>query len=74
MQTVKLKATGEESIHSSMRQISDRLPDLEVYQRIYPDPSLGLMLAEAYKDVILFAREAACYFQRYGIRQSPAHP
>ena len=49
-----------------MDQISDRLPDLKVYQRIYPDPSLGSMLAVAYKDVILLAREATRYFQRSG--------
>jgi hypothetical protein len=71
MQTVKLKAQGEESIHSSMRQISDRLPDFKVYQRIYPDPLLGMMLAQAYKDIVLFAREATSYFQDYGIGQSP---
>ncbi|KAE9374032.1 hypothetical protein N431DRAFT_464323 [Stipitochalara longipes BDJ] len=64
--TVKLKAEGEKSIISSMDQISDRLPDFKVYQRIYPDPSLGLMLAVAYKDVILLAREATCYFQSSG--------
>lgn len=49
-----------------MRQISDRLPDFEVYQRIYPDPSLGSMLAVAYRDIILLAREATCYFQGSG--------
>jgi hypothetical protein len=54
--TVKMKAEAEESIHISMRQISDYLPDCSVYQRIYQDPTLHSMLAEAYKDVILFAR------------------
>lgn len=62
-QTVKLKAEGEDAINSCMIQISDRLPDLKVYERIYPDKQLGVMLADAYKHVIIFAREATNYFQ-----------
>jgi hypothetical protein len=61
-----MKAEAEESIHISMRQISDYLPDCSVYQRIYRDPALHSMLAEAYKDVILFAREVTVYFQGPG--------
>jgi hypothetical protein len=60
--TVKLKIKNEEAIVSAMEQISDRLPDLEVYRKIYPEPTLGLMLIEAYKDVIVLAREATTYF------------
>jgi hypothetical protein len=67
---VKLKAKDEESITSAICQISDRIPDFKVYERIYPDPSLGLMLAVAYKDVILLAREATSYFQTSGLGQS----
>lgn len=63
---MKLKAEGEKSIISSMDQMADRLPDFKVYQRLYPDPSLGLMLAAAYKDVIVLAREATCYFHSSG--------
>ena len=49
-----------------MQEISDRLPDLAVYQRIYPDPALGRMLAESYRDVILFARKVTKYCQGHG--------
>ena len=65
--TVKLKAVAEKAIRSSMREVSERLPDLEVYRRIYPDPRLGEMLAEAYRDVILFARKVTVYCQGYGL-------
>lgn len=57
MQTVKMKGEAENTIQDCMRQISDRLPDFAVYQCIYPDPVLGSKLAEAYRDVIIFARQ-----------------
>lgn len=57
-----MKVKDEEAITSAMQQMSDRLPDFAIYQKIYPDSELGLMLIDAYKDVILFAREATSYF------------
>jgi uncharacterized protein with PhoU and TrkA domain len=59
---VKLKIKNEEAIVSAMEQISDRLPDLAVYRKIYPEPELGKMLIEAYKRIIFLAREATSYF------------
>ena len=61
-----MKAEAERSIHTSMHEILDRLPDLDVYQRIYPDPVLGRMLAKAYGDVILFAQHVVVYCQSHG--------
>ncbi|KAI0550591.1 hypothetical protein F4679DRAFT_583265 [Xylaria curta] len=61
--TIKVKADAEESIHTCILHISDRMPDFKVYQRIYPDRSLGLMLSEAYRSIILFAREVTVHFQ-----------
>ncbi|TRX93763.1 hypothetical protein FHL15_005439 [Xylaria flabelliformis] len=61
--TIKVKADAEESIHTSILHISDRMPDFRVYQRIYPDRALGLMLSEAYRGIILFAREVTVHFQ-----------
>jgi hypothetical protein len=58
-----MKAEGEEALYSAMQRISDRLPDLQLYKRIYPDAQLGSMLAETYKDIIIFARTASAYFQ-----------
>ena len=57
-----MKAKEEETIITAMQQMSDRLPDLRVYQRIYPEPKLGAMLMDAYMDIILLAREATSYF------------
>lgn len=71
---MKLKVQNEETVTAAIEQISDRLPDFKVYRKIYPDPTLGLMLADAYKDVILLAREATLYYQRSSISESfPLH-
>jgi AAA+ ATPase superfamily predicted ATPase len=71
---VKVKAEAEESIRTCMLYISDRMPDFKVYERIYPDPELGRMLAEAYRGVILFAKEVTVYFQARGIGSYPIAP
>ncbi|KAF1956038.1 hypothetical protein CC80DRAFT_594180 [Byssothecium circinans] len=67
---VTMKSKDEEAIISAMRHISDRLPDFRTYQKIYPDPSLGDMLADAYRDVILLSREATVYFRGSSFRRS----
>ncbi|KAJ2991767.1 hypothetical protein NUW58_g2399 [Xylaria curta] len=64
--TVKAKAEAEASIQACILHISDRMPDYKVYGRIYPDRDLGLMLSEAYRGIILFAREVTIYFQAHG--------
>ncbi|KAK5636276.1 hypothetical protein RRF57_011988 [Xylaria bambusicola] len=64
--TVKAKAEAEASIRASILHISDRMPDFKVYERIYPDPILGLMLSEAYRGIVLFARKVTIYFQAHG--------
>ncbi|TGJ80302.1 hypothetical protein E0Z10_g8461 [Xylaria hypoxylon] len=66
-------AEAEESIHACMIHISDRMPDFRVYERIYPDRDLGMMLAEAYRGVILFAREVTVYFQAHGFVRYMRH-
>ncbi|KAI0110863.1 hypothetical protein GGR51DRAFT_510246 [Nemania sp. FL0031] len=65
--TVKAKAEAEASIHACILHISDRIPDYKVYERIYPDRDLGLMLSETYRVIILFAREVTIYFQAHGV-------
>jgi hypothetical protein len=68
-QAATMKSKAEAAIVSAMGQISDRLPDFGTYQRIYPDPELGAMLSDAYRNVILLAREAISFFQRSTFRE-----
>ena len=58
-----MKAKDEEAITGAMQQIADRLPDMRTYHKIYPNPELGVMLIEAYKDVIVLVRKATQFFQ-----------
>lgn len=58
-----MKIKDEETITTAMQQMSARLPDFAIYQKIYPNQELGLMLIDAYEDVILLAREATSYFR-----------
>lgn len=57
-----MKAKNDEAITAAMAQMSDRLPDLQIYRKIYPDPILADMLLNAYKDVIMLAREAISFY------------
>ncbi|KNG46999.1 paxneb protein superfamily [Stemphylium lycopersici] len=59
---VQMKAKNDEAITAAMAQMSDRLPDLQIYRKIYPDPILADMLLNAYKDVIMLAREAISFY------------
>ncbi|KAF2198747.1 hypothetical protein GQ43DRAFT_421781 [Delitschia confertaspora ATCC 74209] len=68
--TVKMKIQDEETIVSALQQMSDRMPDFQVYQKIYIDKDLLSMLSDAYKDVILLAREAISFFQRSSMGRS----
>ncbi|KAI1440935.1 hypothetical protein F5Y02DRAFT_431620 [Annulohypoxylon stygium] len=64
--TAKLKSANDQSIQSAMGQIADRLPDFNIYQQIYADNELAVMLATAYTDIIVFTREATIYLQSHG--------
>ncbi|KAF2645289.1 hypothetical protein P280DRAFT_116495 [Massarina eburnea CBS 473.64] len=68
--TVTMKAKDQDAIVSAMEHISDRLPDFGIYQRIYPNVELGGMLADAYRDVIIFMREATSFFERSSVLRS----
>ena len=58
-----MKSKDEVAIVSALGHVSVRLPDFSVYQRIYPNPELGEMLSDAYKDIFLLVREATTYIQ-----------
>jgi hypothetical protein len=49
-----------------MQQITDRLPEIDIYQRIYADTMLGEMLAKAYVQVISLSQSAIDYLQSPG--------
>jgi hypothetical protein len=52
-----------------MQTIADRLPDAKIYDQVYADSVLGMLLAEAYTNVLVFARAATMYFQGPALRE-----
>ena len=58
---VKQKVSVEETIHTALQDMVDRLPEMKIYERIYPDLALSSLLAHVYCDVILFFRESISY-------------
>jgi hypothetical protein len=52
-----------------MQTIADRLPDAKVYEQVYADGILGIMLVEAYRNVLVFAKGATEYFQGRALRE-----
>lgn len=56
-----------------MQHITDRLPDLDIYQSVYADAHLGRLLADAYVHVICFSRSSIEYFESHGYSESPIH-
>ncbi|KAK1749637.1 hypothetical protein QBC47DRAFT_395554 [Echria macrotheca] len=68
--TIKVKAANDEAIITAMHTITDRLPDAQIYGQVYADMTLAMMLAEAYKQTILFAKGATRYFQGRGITRA----
>ena len=54
-----------------METIGDRLPEVAIFGRVYADTQLGAMLADAYKEVIVFAVQATRYFQQRGYCRYP---
>ncbi|KAK0648188.1 hypothetical protein B0T16DRAFT_388472 [Cercophora newfieldiana] len=67
---VKIKADNDEAILLAMRTIADRLPDARIYEQVYADNTLAMMLAEAYRGVLIFAKKATAYFQGRGISRT----
>ena len=57
-----MKGKNDEAITAAMAQMSDRLPDLQIYREIYSDPVLAGMRLNACKDVITLAREAVSFY------------
>ncbi|KAI9668021.1 MAG: hypothetical protein M1821_000841 [Bathelium mastoideum] len=67
---VKNKAKAEDHLHRCLKNITEALPNLEIYKKVFPDRVLGRLLSEVYKNVILFGREATTYLLGHGFGTS----
>lgn len=58
------KTENDEKIADALAELTLSFPRLNLMTDIYPEESVEMLVAEVYKEVIEFAREAAEYFSR----------
>ncbi|KAI9694329.1 MAG: hypothetical protein M1820_009018 [Bogoriella megaspora] len=66
---IKNKIEAEEHLQKCFKNITEALPNLEIYNKIYPDRELGRLLSDVYKNIILFGREATTYLLGHGFER-----
>lgn len=58
------KTQNDEKIADALADLNQSFPRLDLMTEIYPEESVEILVAEAYKEVIAFAREAAEYYSQ----------
>ncbi|KAI9736713.1 MAG: hypothetical protein M1834_000917 [Cirrosporium novae-zelandiae] len=56
------KTKNDEKIADALAELKESFPRLNLMTEVYPEERVELLVAETYKEVISFAREAADYF------------
>jgi hypothetical protein len=59
------KTANDDKITELVLELQKSLPKLDVWDAIYPTESMTILVAEVYKEVIVFAREASVYFTKF---------
>jgi hypothetical protein len=54
-----------------LQEMRKSFPRLDDWTLIYPTPSMKQAVAEVYKEVITFARDASVYFTRFRSKITP---
>lgn len=68
------KAGNDSKITSLLYELRKSFPQLDDWVNIYPTPSIKLLVAEVYKQVIGFARHTAQYFTHFSSKDSYKPP
>jgi hypothetical protein len=59
------KSGNDKKITGLLRELRKSFPELDEWTDIYPTPSMRECVAEVYKEVINFARDASIYFTKF---------
>ena len=62
------KARNDSKISELLLELQKSFPRLDDWTKIYPTSAVKLLVAEVYKQVIIFARTASTYFTRFSTR------
>jgi hypothetical protein len=66
------KSGNDSSIATLLHEMRKSFPQLDDWTNIYPTSSMKQVVAEVYKEVITFAREASVYFTKFSSKESPS--
>jgi hypothetical protein len=64
------KSGNDSGIADLLKELRKSFPQLDDWTLIYPTPSMKQAVAEVYKEVITFARDASIYFTRFRSKPS----
>jgi hypothetical protein len=64
------KSGNDSGITDLLKELQKSFPQLDDWTLIYPTPSMKQVVAEVYKEVITFARDASVYFTRFRSKPS----
>ena len=65
------KSGNDSGIAGLLSEMRKSFPQLDDWTLIYPTASMKRAVAEVYKEVITFARDASVYFTRFRSKNSP---
>ena len=60
----------ETALQSAVEDLKNRLEEMAIYRKAYPDPSLGALIAKVFKGITDFSRMAIRYYKDHGICKS----
>lgn len=64
------KSGNDSGIANLLKEMRKSFPQLDDWTLIYPTASMKQAVAEVYKEVIIFARDASIYFTKFRSRSS----
>lgn len=64
------KSGNDSGIATLLVEMRKSFPKLDDWINIYPTPSMKGLVADVYKDVIMFARDASIYFTSFSSRKA----
>lgn len=65
------KSGNDSGMADLLQEMRKSFPRLDDWTLIYPTPSMKQVVAEVYKEVITFARDASVYFTRFRSKTTP---
>jgi hypothetical protein len=68
------KERKEEKIEEALENIQANLPRMKTTQEIYPSENMERLVAEVYKEVILFLRKSTMYYLQPGYSRFSGRP